>query len=132
MPSAADLTPEEVAAVLAARARHSAVEDEIPASLAARIDREVATRVDAELAARSGAAPGKKERPGDGRALGIISVIFGVPLMGLRGISDGPEPPSGLHTWTNLLGHLDEELARAVDLLPGALARAPISASRQG
>lgn len=90
MPSAADLTPEEVAAVLAARARHSAVEDEIPASLAARIDREVATRVDAELAARSGAAPGKKERPGDGRALGIISVIFGVPLMGIvEGTSHG-------------------------------------------
>lgn len=49
-----------------------------------------------------------------------------LPLMGLRGISDGPEPPTGLHTWTNLLGHLDEELAKAVDLLPAALAAAPL------
>ena len=51
-----------------------------------------------------------------------------VPLIGLRGISDGPEPPTGLHTWTNLLGHLDEELARAVDLIKGlAIVRAPHS-----
>ncbi|WP_034271859.1 hypothetical protein [Actinospica robiniae] len=89
MPSAADLTPEEVAAALAARARRSAVEDEIPASLAARLDREVAARVDAELAAR-GEKSAKKERTGDGRALGIISVIFGVPLMGIvEGTSHG-------------------------------------------
>lgn len=55
-------------------------------------------------------------------ALARVCAVFGVPLMGLRGISDGPEPPTGLHHWTNLLGHLDEELARAVDLLPAALA----------
>jgi len=55
-------------------------------------------------------------------ALARVCAVFGVPLMGLRGISDGPEPPTGLHDWTNLLGHLDEELARAVDMLPGALA----------
>ena len=55
-------------------------------------------------------------------ALARVCTVFGVPLMGLRGISDGPEPPTGLHDWTNLLGHLDEELARAVDMLPGALA----------
>jgi len=54
-------------------------------------------------------------------ALARVCAVFGVPLMGLRGISDGPEPPTGLHDWTNLLGHLDEELARAVDMLPGAL-----------
>jgi len=54
-------------------------------------------------------------------ALARVCAVFGVPLMGLRGISDGPEPPAGLHDWTNLLGHLDEELARAVDLLPAAL-----------
>ena len=56
-------------------------------------------------------------------AVARVCALFGVPLMGLRGISDGPEPPAGLHDWTNLLGHLDAELARAVDLLPGALVR---------
>lgn len=91
MPSAADLTPEEVAAVLAARARHSAVEDEIPASLAARLDREVAARVQLELAAHSGKSPKKeRERTGDGRALPIVSLVFGVPLMGIvEGSSHG-------------------------------------------
>lgn len=54
-------------------------------------------------------------------AVARVCAVFGVALMGLRGISDGPEPPTGLHDWTNLLGHLDEELARAVDLLPAAL-----------
>ena len=58
-------------------------------------------------------------------AIARVCHMFGVPLMGLRGISDGPEPPTGLHTWTDLLGHLDAELARAVDMLPAALARAP-------
>ncbi len=55
-------------------------------------------------------------------AVARACALFDVPLMGLRGISDGPEPPRGLHDWTNLLGHLDEELARAVDMLPNALA----------
>ena len=59
-------------------------------------------------------------------AIARACALHAVPLMGLRGISDGPEPPTGLHTWTNLLGHLDEELARAVDLLPAALDAAPI------
>jgi len=56
-------------------------------------------------------------------ALARVCALFDVPLMGLRGISDGPEPPTGLHDWTNLLGHLDEELAKAVDMLPDALAQ---------
>lgn len=55
-------------------------------------------------------------------AIARVCARFDVPLIGLRGISDGPEPITGLHDWTNLLGHLDEELARAVDLLPAALA----------
>ena len=89
MPSAADLTPEEVAAVLAARVRHAPVEDEIPASLAARLDREVAARVEAELAGRGVKNP-KKERSGGGRALPIVSLIFGVPLMAIvEGTSHG-------------------------------------------
>ncbi|ALR20067.1 5'-methylthioadenosine/S-adenosylhomocysteine nucleosidase [Sphingobium baderi] len=42
---------------------------------------------------------------------------FEVPLMGLRGISDGPGELSGISGWTQLLSLLDERLAEAVDLL---------------
>lgn len=42
---------------------------------------------------------------------------FGVPVMGLRGVSDGPGELTGIHDWTALLGHLDRGLARAVDAL---------------
>lgn len=47
---------------------------------------------------------------------------FGVPLMGLRGISDGPGELAGMFGWTQLLALLDERLAAAVDMLPAALA----------
>jgi len=50
---------------------------------------------------------------------------FDVPLMGLRGISDGPGELDHIHGWTELLGLLDERLAAAVDLLPDALAQMP-------
>ena len=46
---------------------------------------------------------------------------FGVPMMGLRGISDGPGELADMLGWTQLLSLLDERLAAAVDLLPGAL-----------
>lgn len=46
---------------------------------------------------------------------------YGVPLMGLRGISDGPGEITGIDDWTALLGHLDEGLAAAVDALLVAL-----------
>lgn len=42
---------------------------------------------------------------------------FAVPVMGLRGVSDGPGELSGIHDWTALLGHLDRALAGAVDAL---------------
>lgn len=103
MPSVPDLTPEEVAAVLEARRARAGVEDALPASLTARLDREVAARVDAELAARTGlgAMPGapapmpvqvvkNKEKSNDGRVLGIVSLIAGIPLMGIvEGTSHG-------------------------------------------
>lgn len=96
MPSAGELTPEELAAVLAVRRKREAVEDDIPASLAARLDREVAARVQLELAARPGAGPNtvevvrKKERATDGRVVAIVSMAFGVPLMGIvEGTSHG-------------------------------------------
>ncbi|RYD92493.1 MAG: 5'-methylthioadenosine/S-adenosylhomocysteine nucleosidase [Sphingomonadales bacterium] len=42
---------------------------------------------------------------------------FGLPLMGLRGVSDGPGELEALGGWTALLGVLDERLAAAVDVL---------------
>lgn len=48
---------------------------------------------------------------------------FNVPLMGLRGVSDGPGELDHIHGWTELLGLLDERLAAAVDMLPKALGR---------
>lgn len=44
---------------------------------------------------------------------------FGVAVMGLRGISDGPDTIGKLSDWTALLGLLDMRLAEAVDRLPG-------------
>lgn len=55
---------------------------------------------------------------------------FGVPLMGLRGISDGPGELAGMLGWTQLLALLDERLAAAVDMLPEALARGPAATAR--
>jgi hypothetical protein len=90
MPSVPDLTPEEIAAVLAARRDRIRVEDELPASLTARLDREVAARVDAELASRTAVggvtAPvivKQKEKSSDGRVVGVASLIAGIPLMGI-------------------------------------------------
>jgi len=47
---------------------------------------------------------------------------FGVPLMGLRGISDGPGELAGMLDWTRFLALLDERLAAALDGLEAALA----------
>lgn len=46
---------------------------------------------------------------------------FDVPLMGLRGISDGPGELANMLGWTQLLALLDERLAVAVDQLADAL-----------
>lgn len=42
---------------------------------------------------------------------------FGVPLVGLRGVSDGPGELAALGGWTGMLATLDVKLAAAVDLL---------------
>jgi adenosylhomocysteine nucleosidase len=47
--------------------------------------------------------------------------MFGVPLIGLRGISDGKADLTGLHDWTEYLHIVDEKLAHAVDRLLAAL-----------
>jgi hypothetical protein len=99
MPSVPDLTPEEIAAVPAARRKRMPVEDDLPPSLTARLDREVAARVDAELAARAstGSAPlppvqvvKQREKSSDGRVIGIASLIAGIPMLGIvEGITNG-------------------------------------------
>lgn len=46
---------------------------------------------------------------------------FGVPLIGLRGISDGAEDVATLSDWTQYLHIVDERLGDAVDLLARAI-----------
>ena len=46
---------------------------------------------------------------------------FAVPLIGLRGISDGPGELTEMLGWTHLLALLEERLAVAVDLLASVL-----------
>ncbi|MCL1628724.1 5'-methylthioadenosine/S-adenosylhomocysteine nucleosidase [Roseibaca sp. V10] len=45
----------------------------------------------------------------------------GLPLIALRGISDGATPLEGLHSWTEYLHIVDENLALALDHLRAAL-----------
>ena len=47
---------------------------------------------------------------------------FGVPMIGLRGISDGKNDLAGLHAWTEVLHVIDEKLAAAVDAFKGHVA----------
>lgn len=49
-------------------------------------------------------------------------MLAGVPLVALRGISDGKADLTGLHDWHEYLHIVDERLAEAVDLLETALA----------
>jgi adenosylhomocysteine nucleosidase len=44
---------------------------------------------------------------------------FGLPMIGLRGISDGKSELAGLHDWTEYLHILDEKLAAIIEALPG-------------
>ena len=46
---------------------------------------------------------------------------FGVPMIGLRGISDGRADLTGLHDWTEYLHVIDEKLATALDLIETAI-----------
>lgn len=48
--------------------------------------------------------------------------IFGIPLIGLRGISDGDTDVSGVHDWEEYLHVIDEKLAVAVEQLEQAIA----------
>lgn len=48
---------------------------------------------------------------------------FGVPVIGLRGVSDGPGTLTGIHDWTGMLGVIDERLAAVIDLIAAAADR---------
>ncbi len=50
------------------------------------------------------------------------AMAFGVPLIGLRGISDGAEELRQVSDWTACLHIIDEKLAAAIDQLHAALA----------
>lgn len=47
---------------------------------------------------------------------------FDLPMIGIRGISDGKSDLTGLHDWTEYLHIIDEKLAGAIDLIEGAIA----------
>lgn len=48
---------------------------------------------------------------------------FGLPVIGLRGVSDGKADLTGLSDWTDTLHIIDEGLAEALDLLENELTR---------
>ncbi|TIP48755.1 MAG: 5'-methylthioadenosine/S-adenosylhomocysteine nucleosidase, partial [Mesorhizobium sp.] len=47
--------------------------------------------------------------------------LFGVPLIGLRGISDGAADLRHVNDWTEYLHVIDEKLAGAIGLLEQAI-----------
>ena len=53
---------------------------------------------------------------------------FDVPLIALRGISDGDQELGGLHDWTEHLHVVDENLAAAVKTLVTAVERGGLAA----
>lgn len=55
---------------------------------------------------------------------------FGLPLIALRGISDGDGDLGGLTDWTQYLGIVDEKLAEAVDRLEAAVSDRALDWSR--
>lgn len=52
---------------------------------------------------------------------------FDVPMIGLRGISDGRADLTGLHDWTEYLHIIDEKLADAIDRLEAAIIAGDLS-----
>ncbi len=55
-------------------------------------------------------------------ALKRVAMTFNVPLIGLRGISDGKAELRHVDDWTEYLHVIDERLAGAVDLITGEIA----------
>jgi adenosylhomocysteine nucleosidase len=59
-------------------------------------------------------------------ALLRVAHHFELPLIGLRGISDGAEDLRGMSDWTQYLDVIDTKLAQAVDALEDALSKGSI------
>ena len=55
-------------------------------------------------------------------------MAFGIPLVGLRGISDGAEDLKHVDDWTQYLHLIDEKLADAVDCIEEAVAASLLAA----
>lgn len=55
-------------------------------------------------------------------AVARAAARFRVPVIGIRGVSDGPVAIRAVEDWTDALPMLDERLANAVDLIPAASA----------
>lgn len=55
-------------------------------------------------------------------AVARACMTYGVPLIGLRGISDGAEPLGGMTDWTRYLDIIDTRLAEALDAVEAAMA----------
>jgi len=86
--TAADLTPQEIAAALAARRELGPeYEDAIAASLAERVEREIAARVDAAVNPQPAPVPAARaKRQHDTSSLttvGVVSLVTGVPVTGI-------------------------------------------------
>ena len=63
-------------------------------------------------------------------ALVRVGQTFGVPVVTLRGVSDGRAELKGLEDWTSTLHQVDENLARALDRLIAVLAERGLDALR--
>ena len=61
-------------------------------------------------------------------ALVRAAQTFGVPLVALRGVSDGKAELTGLHDWRSTLHLVDENLAQALDRLIAVLTESGLSA----
>ncbi len=100
--TAAELTPEEIAAALAARRELGPdYEDAIASSLAEKVEREIAARVNAaqmsamqmQVNAVQGNAPRQRRQPDastEGRWIAVTSLVAGIPVTGIvAGTSNG-------------------------------------------
>lgn len=87
----ADLTPEEIAAALAARRELGPeYEDAIAASLADRVEREIAARVQSAHNPPAARAPESRGGSNDARWIATASLIAGIPVTGIvAGTSHG-------------------------------------------
>lgn len=52
---------------------------------------------------------------------------FGIPMVGLRGISDGKAELNHVNDWTEYLDIIDEKLALAIDRLTSAVEQGQIA-----